>query len=123
MEHFGKKIWAIADGFIPSKSNGPAPQMLSHDTLCFLNVTKTNAEVKVTIYFKDRPPVGPYLLKVLAERTLHQRFNDLNDPEEIPRDTDFAALVESDTPLIVQQTRLDSRQAENTVFSTIAFSI
>lgn len=122
MEHFGKKIWAIADGYIPGKSNGPA-QMTSHETLCFLNVSKTNAEIKVFLYFKDRHPVGPYLLKVPAERTFHMRFNDLKDPEEVPRDTDFAALVESDTPIIVQQTRLDSRQAENALFSTIAFSI
>jgi hypothetical protein len=51
------------------------------------------------------------------------RFNDLKDPEEVPCDTDFAALVESDISIIVQQTRLDSRQAENALFSTIAFSI
>lgn len=123
MENFGKKIWAIADGYIPATSNGPTPQMLSHDTLCFLNVSKTNAEIKLTIYFKNRDPAGPYHIKVPSERTLHMRFNDLKDPEEVPRDTDFAALVESDIPIIVQQTRLDSRQAENAIFSTVAFSI
>lgn len=123
MEHFGKKIWAIADGFIPGSSHGPEPQMTSHDTLCFLNVTKTSAEVKITLYFKDRNPLGPYVLKVPAERTLHMRFNNLKSPEKIPVDTDFAALVISDVPIIVQQTRLDSRQAENALFSTIAFSM
>jgi hypothetical protein len=123
MDYFGKKLWAIADGYIPGSSHGPQPQMTSHDTLCFLNVTKTNAEVKITIYFSDSPPVGPYKLNVPAERTMHIRFNNLKDPAPVPTDTEFAALIETDVPVIVQQTRLDSRQAENALFSTIAFSI
>ena len=48
-------------------------------------------------------------------------FNDLNDPEPIPRDTDYASLIESDVPIVVQHTRLDSRQAENALITTIAF--
>jgi hypothetical protein len=37
------------------------------------------------------------------------------------RDTDFATVIESDVPIVVQQTRLDSRQAENALISTIAY--
>ncbi len=39
----------------------------------------------------------------------------------IPKDTDYASVIESDVPVVVQHTRLDSRQAENAVFSTVAF--
>jgi len=39
--------------------------------------------------------------------TLHLRFNDLDDPAPIPRDTDYASVFESDMPIIVQHTRLD----------------
>jgi len=53
---------------------------------------------------------------------MHVRFNDLTDPAPIPTDTDFASLVESDVPIVVQHTRLDSRQAENALLSTIAFA-
>jgi hypothetical protein len=42
--------------------------------------------------------------------------------EPIPSDTDFASVIESDVPIVVQHTRLDSRQAENALLSTIAFS-
>jgi hypothetical protein len=122
MEHVGKKIWAIADCYIPSRSNGPEPEMTSHETFCFLNLSKASAKVKIMIYFSDRNPVGPYWLEIPPERTLHTRLNLLKDPEPIPKDTDFAALVESDIPIVLQQTRLDSRQSENALFSTIPFS-
>jgi hypothetical protein len=57
-----------------------------------------------------------------ARRTLHLRFNDLVDPQPIPRDTDYASVFESDVPIIVQHTRLDSRQAELALLSTVAYS-
>jgi hypothetical protein len=50
------------------------------------------------------------------------RFNDLDDPEPIPKDTDFASFIESDVPIVVQHTRLDSRQAENALMSTMAYT-
>jgi hypothetical protein len=58
---------------------------------------------------------------VPARRTLHLRFNDLSDPEPVPRDTDYASVLESDVPIVVQHTRLDSRQAENALITTVAF--
>lgn len=39
----------------------------------------------------------------------------------IPRDTDYASLIESDQPIVVQHTRLDSRQAENALITTMAY--
>lgn len=39
----------------------------------------------------------------------------------MPRDTDYASVLESDVPIVVQHSRLDSRQAENALISTIAF--
>lgn len=118
----GKKIWAIADGYIPAWSNGPAPQMTSHEAACILNATKRDARVKLTIYFADRKPAGPFKLKVGAQRTLHIRFNELSDPESIPTDTPYSAVFSSDVPVIVQHTRLDSRQDANALLSTIAYS-
>jgi hypothetical protein len=50
------------------------------------------------------------------------RFNELTDPEPIPRDTDYASVIDSDVPIVVQHTRLDSRQAELALVSTIAFA-
>ncbi len=40
----------------------------------------------------------------------------------MPRDTDYASIFESDVPIIVQHTRLDSRRAELALLSTMAYS-
>lgn len=117
----GRTRWAIAEGYIPGWSHGPEPQMLSHETVCLLNAGDQDAHVEITI-FKDREPAGPYRVTVPERRTRHVRFNDLKDPEPIPHDTDFASLIESDVPVVAQHTRLNSRQAENALMSTIAFA-
>ncbi len=119
----GRTRWAIAEGYIPEGSHGPEPEMTSHETACLLNTTGEDARVSITLYFHDREPVGPYRIDVPARRTRHVRFNDLVDPEPVPRATDFACVIESDTPIVVQHTRLDSRQAENALMTTIAFSM
>lgn len=117
----GKTRWAIAEGYLPSWSHGPQPQMLSHETVCFLNTCDQEAHVTITIFYSDREPAGPYSVNVPARRTKHVRFNELRDPEPIPVDTDYASLIESDVPIVVQHSRLDSRQAENALFSTMAY--
>jgi hypothetical protein len=118
----GRRRWAIAEGYIPSASHGPAPQMTSHETVCLLNSSDEDAHVEVTVFYADREPVGPYRVTVAARRTKHVRFNDFSGPEPLPRDTDFATVIESDVPIVVQHTRLDSRQAENALMTTIAFA-
>jgi hypothetical protein len=118
----GHKRWAIAEGYIPAYSHGPEPQFTSHETACLLNTCDRDAHVEITIYFSDREPVGPYKITVPARRTKHLRFNDLSDPEPILRDTDYASVIESDVPIVVQHTRLDSRQSENALLSTIAYA-
>ena len=76
--------------------------------------------MEITVFFSDQEPVGPYHITVPPKRTKHVRFNELRDPEPIPADTDYASVIESDVPIVVQHTRLDSRQAENALLSTIA---
>jgi hypothetical protein len=118
----GRKYWAIAEGYIPPQSHGPAPEMTSHEAVCLLNTTEQEAHVEITIYFSDRDPVGPYRVNVEPRRTKHLRFNNLEDPAPIPRGTDYASTIESDVPIVVQHTRLDSRQDANALLSTIAFA-
>src|SRR4051794_32858572 len=120
-EALGHTRWVIAEGWIPPESNGPHPEMPSHETACILNAGPAEAHVAITVFFADRDPVGPYTITVPARRTLHQRFNDLCDPAPIPRGTDYASVIESDVPVVVQHTRLDSRQAANALLTTVAF--
>jgi len=95
--------------------------MTSHE-ICILNASTEDAHVAIHIYFTDRDPVGPYDVVVPAQRTKHIRFNDLSDPAPVPRDTDFASVIDSDVPIVVQHTRLDSRQAANALFTTLAYA-
>ena len=118
----GRRCWAIAEGYIPRESHGVEPQMTSHETVCLLNASDADAHVRITVFFTDRAPAGPYHLTVPAQRTRHQRFNDLTNSEPIPRNTDYASLIESDVPIVVQHTRLDSRQAANALITTIAYA-
>ena len=118
----GRTRWAIAEGYIPGWSHGPEPAMSSHETACILNASDRDAHVEIRIYFADREPAGPYHVTVPARRTRHIRFNDLTDPEPIPKSTDYASVIESDVPVVVQHTRLDSRQADNALITTIAFA-
>ena len=118
----GHRRWAIAEGYIPGWSNGPEPQFTSHESACLLNASDEEAHVELTVFFSDREPVGPYRITVPPRRTKHVRFNELEEPEPVPLDTDYASVVESDVPIVVQHTRLDSRQAENALLSTIAYA-
>lgn len=118
----GKKHWAIAEGYIPPESHGKFPEMESHETVCILNASDSVAHVEIMIYFSDREPMGPFKEMVDARRTRHIRFNNLCDPEEIPKGEDYASTITSDVPIIVQHTRLDSRQAANALMTTMAYA-
>lgn len=120
MQAIGKRRWAIPEGYIPSQSVSQERALLSHETACILNANDTDAAVTLTVFFANREPVV-YRVTVPARRTLHLRFNDLKDPEPVPLDTDYASVFESDVPIVVQHTRLDSRRAEIALLSTVAY--
>lgn len=117
----GRKTWAIAEGYIPAWSHGPGPEFTSHEAFCILNATDREAVIQLTIFYADREPVGPYNLQVEARRTRHFRFNNLTDPEPIPRGTSYASVFKSNVPVVIQHTRLDSRQSENALMTTMAY--
>jgi hypothetical protein len=118
----GRKRWAIPEGYIPAWSHGPEPEMTSHETICILNVSDQRADVAITIFFDESEPAGPYRIAVPPRRTRHLRLNELEDPRPIPRGTDFSSLIESNVPIVVQHTRLDSRQSENALLTTLAYA-
>jgi len=122
-EPVGHRAWAIAEGYIPSSSTGNTRELVSHETVCILNTGDSDADVEITVYFAERDPAGPYRLTVPARRTRHVRFNDLKDPEPIPADTDYSSVIVSSVPVVVQHTRLDSRQAALALLSTIAYPV
>jgi hypothetical protein len=122
MPVLGSRLWAIPEGYIPPYGHGDGREFESHETACLLNAGDADAHVQITLYYPDREPVGPYRVTVPARRTLHLRFNELRDPEPVPRGQDYSSVFASDVPIVVQHTRLDSRQAETALLSTVAWA-
>ncbi|HZL32034.1 MAG TPA: sensory rhodopsin transducer [Pseudolabrys sp.] len=121
MSDIGHMRWAIAEGYIPSGSVSQDHALVSHETVCLLNAGMKNAKIEITLYFEDHGPVGPYRVDLGAQRTLHLRFNDLKDPAPVPRDVSYASVIEADVPIVVQHTRLDSRDPNIALLSTIGY--
>jgi len=119
----GHRVWAIAEGYIPPASSGTTRELTSHETACILNASDKPAHIEITVYFSDRAPVGPYRFTVEAMRTRHLRFNEFADPQPVPPNTDFSSVIRSDVPVVVQHTRLDSRQAALALLSTMAHPV
>lgn len=120
MTTIGHKRWTIALGYIPGWSQDHESRMMSPESASILNPGGHDARVEVTILFQGREPVGPYQFVIPAQRMRHIRFDELNDPEPIPRDIDFTSVIESDVPIIVQHSRRDSRPTEMALISTMA---
>jgi hypothetical protein len=119
VETLGKQRWFVPDAYLPAESSPAAP---SHESSCLLNAGELDAHVRFTFFFEDRDPVGPVELTLPARRTWHVR---LDDPAqlggvELPRDAPYAYTVESDVPIVVQHSRLDT-SAGYTLFTTIAY--
>ena len=119
----GHRVWAIPEGFIPGRSVSQQPELVSHEAACILNASDEPASVELTLYFEDREPAGPYKVEVEPRRTKHMRFNDLQDPERVPRDTSYSSVIRSNVPIVVQHTRLDSRDPHIALLSTLAFPV
>jgi hypothetical protein len=116
----GCRRWVIAEGYIP-RGDEDDRRFVSHETACILNAGEVTAHLEITLYFAERDPAGPYRIDVPAERTLHLRFNDLTDPEPVPLETDYSAVIVADEPIVVQHTRLDSRRSNLALMSTVAY--
>lgn len=118
----GHKTWVIADGHIPLRTTGSEPAFTSRDELCLLNTGAGPAKISIMVYHEAKPPTGPYKIELKEKSVRHMRFNDLVDPLPISLDTDFAAVVTSDAPIVVQFSRMDTSQKMMAGFSTMAFA-
>lgn len=122
MEAYGKKTWLIPDTFLNSVSkNGN----VSHEAICVLNTSDTDAEIKLTLFFEDRECRDDFKSFCGARRTHHIRLDKIRNEngESIPKDVPYAILVESNTPIVVQYSRLDTSAAEMALMTTIAYGV
>jgi hypothetical protein len=83
-DDIGRKLWSIAEGYMPSESCSSERALLAHEAACILNASDREAHVAATIHFAEREPADPYSVVVAPRRTFRSRFTDLNDPEPAP---------------------------------------
>ena len=119
MAAHGKRRWFVPDAYLPAESTAAGA---SHESACLLNAGDREAQIQFTFYFEDRDPVGPVELVLGGRRTWHVRLDDPAqlDGVELPRGVPYAYTVESDAPIVVQHSRLDT-SAGYTLFTTIAY--
>ncbi|MDG5787217.1 sensory rhodopsin transducer [Evansella sp. AB-P1] len=116
----GKKSWIIPDGFLQPKSTGDE---VSHEAVCVLNLTNDEADIRLTFYFEDREPMEEFVTSCGSQRTHHIRLDKLKDKNNqiIPRGVPYAIKLDSNVPLVVQHSRLDTSQQALALFTTMAY--
>jgi len=127
----GHRVWIIPDAYLPPLTTEDAAKRAtgrgywSHESLCVINTSLKPAHVVLNFYFEDRPPVKNVHVAVGAERTRHIRFDK---PEElggfvVPAGVPYALRVESNVPVVVQHSRLDTTQPNCAFLSVMAHPI
>lgn len=116
----GSKVWFIPDCYWPEITTGE--HYVSHEAICVLNPSKHDAKITITLYFEDSEPMRGFTAECKAERTNHIRLDQIKNDQGkgIPQGVPYAAMVESDQPIIVQYSRLDTTQAEIGLMTTMA---
>lgn len=121
MSVYGKKVWYIPDGYYPDSKSGE--KYVSHEAICVLNTTDNDAAIKITLYFEDVEPIGGFTIECKARRTNHLRMDQLKgeDGRTVPRGVAYAILVESDTDIVCQYSRVDTAQKNMSFMTTMAY--
>ena len=117
---YGKCQWFMPDAFYPVVDNG---EYVSHEAVCVLNTGDEDAHINFTLYFENKEPRTGFSAVCGARRTNHIRMDKIKDADGngIERGVPYAMLVESDVPIVVQYSRLDTTQAEMSFMGLIAY--
>jgi len=121
MKAYGKKVWLIPDAYLNSVSKN---SNVSHESICVINTSDVNAVLNLTLFFEDRDAITSFSSQCKSMHTHHVRMDKLKNQagESVPYDAPYAVLVESNTPIVVQYSRLDTSALEMTLMTTIAYA-
>lgn len=117
----GKKIWVIPDCELPPEGEGV---LLAHESVIVLNTTDKTANIKVELYFSDTEHYDNITWQVAPKRVKCFRMNQPTDMGgfNVPLNTQYAMLIKSDIPVIVQYGRLDNRQTNLAYYTTLGYN-
>jgi hypothetical protein len=121
MKDSGSKKWIIPGGYIPFTSTGKEPDFLSQDRISILNINKNTATVRITIFYRENDPVEHAPVKVKGRRIRKIRINDLINPFPVILEKDYGIMIESDEPVVVQFSQMNTGQNSLALMGTIAY--
>ena len=86
-----------------------------------LNHSANVSDEPVSYTHLDREKMEGFSVLIPGERTLHVRLDQLTGEkgQKIPVDTPYAIVIESESMLTVQYTRVDTTQAELAISTTM----
>jgi hypothetical protein len=123
MKAIGKTTWLIPDMYWPEITS--PGHYVSHEAICVLNTSDDDCFITLDLYYEDREPVLGLQECCKAKRTRHIRLDKLRDASgaPLPMGVAYAAVVNCSVPVVVQYTRVDTTQSENSIMTTIAYPV
>lgn len=123
MKTKGYKKWVIPGGYIPFKSTGREPDMLSQDKIAILNLNKEPVNIKMTVYYEEEEPVEGYPIEIEGERIRKFRVNDLINPFPVILEKNYSLVVEASEMVVVQYLKMNTGQINLAMMGSLAFGI
>lgn len=122
MKAYGNRKWIIPDTFTPEPTESKIP---GHEAIIFTNTASEDAEIRITLFFEDKPPVKDISLKIGSERSRHIRMDWLEEIAgiKIPVEVPYSILVESSINIVVQYSRMDTRLGGMALMTTLGFPV
>ena len=117
----GSKRWVFPDTEMPEVSPG---KMIAHESIIILNLNREVVNIKMSLYFEDKPPIENIKLKVKSGRVKCFR---MDKPEEIcgvviPKKTQYAIVLDSNLEIIAQYGRLDTTQSNMAFYIVMGYN-
>lgn len=119
---YGKLVWIFPDGELPPAGEF---ELAGHESIIILNATTNEATIRLTLFFEDKEPVFCGDIQVLPQRVRCIRMDckeDLNG-FVIPREVQYAMKFESDTPVVIQYGRLDTRDQPMAFYTNTGYGV
>ena len=116
----GKKDWIIPDCELPPEGEGA---LKGHESVIVVNDSQKTAQIKVKLYFPDKPCYEGITWTVEPQRVRCFRMNNIEDMcgFAVERETQYAMKLESNTEIVVQYGRLDNRQTNLAYYTTLGY--
>lgn len=120
----GKKIWYIADGYLPHRGAVADAGFEGHESVMILNCNEVPAHIELDIYFEDKPPIKGIPMTVEAERIKSFRMDTPSDigGVTLDRQMQYSMRFRSDVEVIIQYGRMDIAQPNLAYMALMGYS-